>query len=81
MFEVVKELVEGYLSVSVPIELHAHLEEVFHLLSRVQGGQFKHEVTDLHCLGVLVCDVLENIENRLASCGNDVFKDLLQEGD
>ena len=81
MFEVVKELVEGYLSVAVPIELHAHLEEVFHLLSRVQGGQLKHEVSDLHCLGVLVSDVLENIENGLASRGDDILKDLLQEGD
>ena len=75
-----QELVERDVSVAVRVQGDADLEHVVHVLGSVKLGQLQDEVADLHRLGLLVRDVCEDVEDRLASVYNDVLKDLLQEG-
>ena len=80
MFKVVKEFIERYLSISIPIELHAHLEKILNLLSLIERGKFEYEVADFNSLCILICDVFEYVEYVLARRAYDVLEDLLQEG-
>jgi len=81
VFKVVKEFIERYLSISIPIKLHAHLEKILNLLSLIKRGKFEYEVADFNSLCILISDVFEYVEYVLARRAYDVLEDLFQEGD
>ena len=76
-----KELVEGDEPVAVVVELHAHGEEVVHLLRRVVRGQLQHEFPDLNLLSRLVDDVHEELGDRLTLLLDDPLEHALEEAD